>query len=47
MAAELSAEGVPTVEGGRWHGKTIRRILVRDKQENAGKHGAVLVAPSG
>jgi DNA invertase Pin-like site-specific DNA recombinase len=29
MAAELTVRGIPTPNGGRWHGQTVRRILER------------------
>ena len=29
MAAELTVRGVPTPNGGRWHGKTVRRMIDR------------------
>lgn len=32
MAERLNAENVPTAQGGRWHERTIRRALARDKQ---------------
>jgi len=29
MAAELIARGIPTPNGGRWHGQTVRRLIDR------------------
>ena len=29
MAAELTARGVPTPNGAKWHGQTVRRIIDR------------------
>jgi DNA invertase Pin-like site-specific DNA recombinase len=29
MAAELTARGIPTPNGARWHGQTVRRLIVR------------------
>jgi Recombinase len=29
MAAELMARGIPTPNGAKWHGKTVRRIIDR------------------
>jgi DNA invertase Pin-like site-specific DNA recombinase len=29
MAAELTARGIPTPNGAKWHGKTVRRIIDR------------------
>jgi len=29
IAAELTARGIPTPNGGRWHGKTVRRVIDR------------------
>jgi DNA invertase Pin-like site-specific DNA recombinase len=29
MAAELTARGIPTPSGGRWHGQTVRRMIDR------------------
>jgi DNA invertase Pin-like site-specific DNA recombinase len=29
MAAELTARGIPTPNGGKWHGQTVRRMIVR------------------
>ena len=29
MAAELTARGVPTANGGKWHGETVRRMIDR------------------
>jgi DNA invertase Pin-like site-specific DNA recombinase len=29
MAAELTARGIPTPNGAKWHGKTVRRMINR------------------
>lgn len=35
IADQLNTDNVPTAQGGRWHERTVRRILAREAQEGA------------
>jgi len=37
IAKELNAEGVPTIEGGRWHASTVLNILKNEKYKGDAK----------